>query len=190
MFKKYFFIILIIFFGFALNYVEGSRPVGKPSGRTLQTSPAGIQNSTSSAVLGVRTRTANCIAQGGLQDNSCTPGAVFPQATKEEICVKGYSSSVRNVPQSEKDAVYAEYGIYYHTAGQYEVDHLISLELGGSNDISNLWPEAAEPIPGFHQKDLVENYLHSKVCSGVISLREAQKEISANWLSVYNQMPK
>lgn len=190
MFKKYFFIILIIFFGFALNYVEGNRPVGKPAGRPIQVSPADFQDSTSSAVLGVRTRTADCIAQGGLQDKPCTPGAVFPQATKEEVCVKGYSSSVRNVPQSEKDAVYAEYGIYHHTAGQYEVDHLISLELGGSNDIANLWPEASLPVPGFHQKDLVENYLHSKVCSGVISLQEAQKEISANWLSVYNQMPK
>ena len=33
----------------------------------------------------------------------------------------------------------------------------MSLELGGSNDIKNLWPEAALPTPGFHEKDAVED---------------------------------
>ena len=111
------------------------------------------------------------------------------QATKANICTSGYASSVRNVPQSEKDQVYAAYGIQHHSAGQYEVDHLVSLELGGSNDISNLWPEAASPKPGFHEKDKVENYLHDQVCSGAISLQEAQVEIATNWLNVYKRMP-
>jgi hypothetical protein len=104
--------------------------------------------------------------------------------------VSGYSRSVRNVPDSEKNQVYAEYGITHHTTGQYEVDHLISLELGGSNDISNLWPEAASPTPGFHEKDKVENYEHDQVCSGAVSLQQAQIEISTNWLAIYNRMPK
>jgi hypothetical protein len=124
-----------------------------------------------------------------LQDKTCTPGAIFPNATKAQICTSGYSSSVRNVPYSEKQQVYAEYGIFHHSSGQYEVDHLISLELGGSNDISNLWPEAAYPKPGFHQKDSVENYLHDQMCSGAISLKDAQNEIATNWLGVYNHMP-
>jgi hypothetical protein len=124
-----------------------------------------------------------------LQDKACTPGAIFPNATKAQICTSGYSSSVRNVPYSEKQQVYAEYGIFHHSSGQYEVDHLISLELGGSNDISNLWPEAAYPKPGFHQKDSVENYLHDQMWSGAISLKDAQNEIATNWLGVYNHMP-
>jgi hypothetical protein len=62
---------------------------------------------------------------------------------------------------------------------------LISLELGGSNDISNLWPEAADPTPGFHQKDQVENYLHKQVCDGKLSLKQAQQEIATDWLQVY-----
>jgi len=106
------------------------------------------------------------------------------------VCKPGYASSTRNVPQSEKNQVYAEYGITSHTTGQYEVDHLVSLELGGSNDISNLWPEAASPKPGFHEKDKVENYLNSQVCSGAISLQQAQVEISTNWLGVYQSMPQ
>ncbi len=143
----------------------------------------------SSSVIGQRTKTSACIVNGPLQDTACSPGAVFSNVSKDQICVSGYSKSVRNVPSSEKDAVYSEYGIASHTSGQYEVDHLISLELGGSNDIANLWPEAANPIPGFHQKDAVENYLHDQVCSGNLSLVTAQQEISTNWISVYNQIP-
>lgn len=89
---------------------------------------------------------------------------------------------------STKRRAYLEYGIRSHRAGQYEVDHLVSLELGGSNVIANLWPEAASPAPGFHQKDMVENYLHDQVCSGKISLHQAQHEIATNWLAVYHTM--
>ena len=95
-------------------------------------------------------------------------GAIFADATVEQICTPGYSASVRNVPISEKDQVYANYNIISHFSGQYEIDHLISLQLGGSNDIANLWPEIADPRPGFHEKDTVENYLHSQVCDGNI----------------------
>jgi hypothetical protein len=129
------------------------------------------------------------VAHGGLPDSACTPGAIFANATVQQICTPGYASSVRNVPFSEYDAVYAEYGIYHHYSGQYEDDHLVPLEIGGSNDIANLWPEAASPTPGFHQKDQVENYLHDQVCSGAMSLKEAQTEIATNWLAVYNRMP-
>lgn len=140
--------------------------------------------------FGVQTKTSGCKASGALQDSACTPGALMQGVTKDQICQSGYSSSVRNVPSSEKDAVYAEYGIASHSPGQYEVDHLVSLELGGSNEISNLWPEAASPTPGFHQKDAVENYMHDQVCSGAIALDKAQIEIATNWLQVYNSMPK
>jgi hypothetical protein len=138
---------------------------------------------------GIQSKTSGCMVQGPLQDSACTPGDIFPNVTKDDICRSGYARSVRNVPTSEKNQVYAEYGITHHSAGQYEVDHLVSLELGGSNDISNLWPEAASPKPGFHEKDKVENYLHDQVCSGAISLQQAQTEIATNWLTVYNQMP-
>jgi len=138
--------------------------------------------------LGMRTKTSGCQVNGALPDSACTPGAIFADATTDKICQSGYASSVRNVPTSEKDQVYAEYGIATHYTGQYEVDHLVSLELGGSNDIANLWPQAASPTPGFHQKDQVENYLHDQVCSGKVSLQQAQYEIATNWLQIYHQM--
>lgn len=148
-------------------------------------------SSTTGAVpqWGVQTRTSGCTVHGALQDSGCTPGDLVSGVTKDQICRSGYASSVRNVTTGTKDKVYAEYDVTHHTTGQYEVDHLVSLELGGSNDISNLWPEAASPKPGFHEKDKVENYLHSQVCSGAISLQQAQVEVATNWLAVYTQMP-
>ncbi len=139
--------------------------------------------------FGHQLKTSGCLASNGLPDRDCTPGDIL-NVTKQDICQSGYARSVRNVPDSEKNAVYAEYGIASHSPGQYEVDHLVSLELGGSNDISNLWPEAASPTPGFHEKDKVENYLHDQVCSGAMNLEEAQQRIALNWLDVYKTMSK
>ena len=182
---KYLYLLaLIAAFSLTLNActvtIAPSSPSSGPSGTGTV--------ATSAPHFGVQTKTSGCMAHGGLPDSACTPGAIFPNATQQDICKSGYSRSVRNVPVSEKDQAYAEYGITHHSTGQYEVDHLVSLELGGSNDIANLWPEAASPKPGFHEKDKVENYLHGQVCSGAIALPEAQKEIATNWLAVYNRM--
>ncbi len=141
---------------------------------------------------GARTKTSGCVyyGNGKLPDPDCTPGDLMsPLVTKEQICTSGYSSSVRDVPTSVKNEVYAEYGIASHAPGQYEIDHFVSLELGGSNDISNLFPEPASPKPGFHEKDKVENYLHDQVCSGAMTLQTAQIAIATNWLDVYDSMP-
>ena len=137
---------------------------------------------------GIQSKTSGCRASGALPDSACTPGAIISTATVAQICQSGYSSTVRNVSTSTKGQVYLEYGIRGHQTGEYEVDHLIGLELGGSNDISNLWPEAASPKPGFHEKDQVENYLHAQVCSNAMSLAAVQKLIATNWLAAYQQM--
>ncbi len=151
---------------------------------------AGASTPPGGHVIGQQTKTSGCAAHDALPDSDCTPGAIFADVTKDQVCVPGYSQGVRNVPDSVKNQVFAEYGITSHTTGEYEVDHLISLELGGSNDIANLWPEPAEPRPGFHEKDKVENYLHKQVCDGAMTRADAQSIISTNWLSVYNQMPQ
>ena len=134
----------------------------------------------------LRSKLTGCILNGVYPDHACTPGAIFPNATKDDICRPGYSRSVRNVSSAKKEAIYAEYGITTHEKGEYEIDHFISLELGGSNESANLFPEPAEPRPGFHEKDEIENYLHAQVCGGNISLLEGQILVSAHWLEVYN----
>jgi excalibur calcium-binding domain-containing protein len=116
--------------------------------------------------------------RGAHPDAHCTPGKTIAGVTAAQVCTPGYSEGVRNVPQSEKNSVYAEYGIRRHSPGSYEVDHLISLELGGSNSIKNLWPEKQ---PGARSKDKLENSLHRQVCDGEISLRTAQRRIVRWW---------
>jgi hypothetical protein len=66
-----------------------------------------------------------------------TPGDAF-EVTVQDLCVPGYAKKVRNVPAEMKREVYEEYGVTSHDPGDYEVDHLIPLELGGSNSIKNL----------------------------------------------------
>lgn len=129
---------------------------------------------------------ARCKVRGSLPDRRCTPGATF-HVTARQVCKRGYSRRVRNVSESVKDRVYASYGITKDSAATYEMDHLISLELGGSNSIKNLFPEAATPRPGFHEKDKLENRLHALVCSGRMSLRTAQRRIRQNWIAEYKR---
>ncbi len=141
--------------------------------------------STVFAIYGIQTKIINCVANQTLQDPACTPGAVLTTSTTT-ICKTGYTTTVRDVSVATKKKVFKEYGIDYSLHSNYEVDHLISLELGGSNDISNLFPESYLIKDNARIKDKLENYLHSKVCSGKMSITEAQKEISTNWLYYYD----
>ncbi len=120
-------------------------------------------------------------------DPKFTPGDVFPGVTANQVCVSGYSASVRNVSSEEKVTVYQSYGIP-NEPGKHEVDHFISLELGGSNNLKNLWPEPYEPRPGAHEKDTVENALHAEVCAGRMTLPQAQKIIVEDWYAYYLQI--
>jgi hypothetical protein len=110
------------------------------------------------------------------------------------ICTPGYTQCVRKVSTATKNRVYANYDLpgnhhgYCNSNQGCEVDHLVSLELGGSNDIKNLWPE---PYQGerfnAHVKDRLENFLHAEVCAGRISLSRAQKEIAEDWKASFMQ---
>jgi hypothetical protein len=115
-----------------------------------------------------------------------TPGATR-QVTENEVCVKGYAGDTRNVTDSEKKQVFDRYGIDWQYHSYFEVDHFISLELGGSNDVTNLWPEPYEGLFNAHMKDLVENFLHQEVCSGKLTLLQAQQAITSDWVLVWQQ---
>jgi hypothetical protein len=118
-------------------------------------------------------------------DPALTPGAVL-EVTAADICVRGYSKRVRNVPAEIKREAYAIYGVRSHEPGEYEIDHLISLELGGSNSLKNLWPQSFRTHPwNAYVKDALENELHRRVCAGTIDLAKAQAAISHDWVSAY-----
>lgn len=121
---------------------------------------------------------------------SLTPGSLaMPLVTADQVCVPGYSSSVRDVPGWVKRRVFKSYGI--KPSRDYEVDHLISLELGGSNDPSNLWPQSyLTPTWNAHVKDKLEDRLHALVCSKQLTLAAAQTAIRTNWIAAYQQYVK
>jgi hypothetical protein len=122
-------------------------------------------------------------------DAKLTPGVVNPAATKEVICVRGYTAQpgVRNVPESVKKQVFAQYKID-PKSDQYEIDHLLSLQLGGSNDIKNLWPQSYTTKPlNARVKDGLENTLHAKICKGQADLATVQKEVAADWTVAYTK---
>jgi hypothetical protein len=140
-----------------------------------------------SIMLASWSKRSGCDIDGPLPDHRCTPGARFQYATKATVCRSGYSKQVRNVTQAIKNAIYAAYGISTHFNGQTgEVDHLVSLELGGSNSRANLFPEAASPPPGSHEKDRLENRLHTEVCAGQTTLAKAQRLIAGDWVAAYH----
>jgi hypothetical protein len=121
-----------------------------------------------------------------MNDLRVTPGETFSVGVGT-ICRSGYASSVRDVPESEKLAAYRAYGIASHPTGAYEVDHLISLELGGDNALRNLWPEPNDHPPGYlNSKDILENRLHELVCAGRLPLATAQRSIATDWVAAFH----
>jgi hypothetical protein len=140
-------------------------------------------------LLGKRTKTSGCRLDAD-PDGRCSPGAYYSKLTGSVICSASFhTSSIRNVPQAEKYAVEREYGMAPRLYGStLEIDHIVSLELGGSNEIANLFPEKANARPGYHVKDRLENRLHDLVCSGQMNLRSAQRQIAKNWQSLYSKV--
>jgi|SRR6516165_9454075 hypothetical protein len=81
-----------------------------------------------------------------LPDPKLTPGDTF-DVTAEDVCVPGYAKKVRAVPAWLKRQAYAEYGITQYKTGDYEVDHLIPLSLGGLTPFVTLWPQSTKTSP-------------------------------------------
>ncbi len=126
---------------------------------------------------------------GQLPDPRCTPGSIDPAVTQADIgstiCRYGYTRTVRP-PESQTerfkyDVAYPAYG----ASGRTELDHLVPLELGGSNDATNLWPEYP-PTP--NPKDKVERALNRAVCDGGVSLARAQAAIAYDWMTAEKRL--
>src|SRR6266481_4627016 len=86
----------------------------------------------------------------------------------------------RHVTYQEKKTLFDRAGIPKSQWHNYIVDHRVPLELGGSNDLSNLQIQDKATA---HRKDRVENYLASKVRTGQMSLADAQASIQ-HWETV------
>jgi hypothetical protein len=120
-----------------------------------------------------------------MPNRALTPGAALTTSAAR-VCVRGYAARIRDVPEAENDAVYARYGIA-HVPYKHEVDHLVSLEIGGSNAIANLWPEPYAGRWGARTKDVLEDRLHELVCDGRLGLRRAQRLEASDWVLAYRR---
>ena len=144
-----------------------------------------------------------------LPDHALHPGAVDAAVSAARLCAAGFSTRVMRPPESYTGrikslelggggSITGPSGTTYTVVGEhlpglvsdYELDHLIALEIGGNpEDPRNLWMEPWErrgtrPAPageGAESKDAVENRLHREVCAGALTLATAQAELAADW---------
>lgn len=133
-----------------------------------------------------------------LPDPRLTRGAINPAVTqatlRETICRRGgYTRSIRppeRYTEELKRRQIREYGYRDRRLRDFEEDHLISLELGGSPDSPrNLWPEPRRVVDGWgsYAKDRLEDRLHWMVCHGRIALSQAQYLIAHDWIAAYRR---
>ena len=130
---------------------------------------------------------------GQAQDNSSylpnpklTPGAA-QKVTKDDVCGSRSKTFDGSIPISLKRKVFERYRIRLDGGTAYNIDRLIPVSLGGSNSITNLWPQ---PLSGewyYAKKNKLEQRLHKLVCRGELDLEKAQQEISTDWVSAYKK---
>lgn len=125
-----------------------------------------------------------------------TPGVVNPDITQDNInqtiCNPHWSTKSIRPPTSYTNKIkrylLAKSGYEDQKLEDYELDHDISIELAGHpSDIRNFWLEHYSEPWGARTKDKLENRLHKLVCQGKITLKQAQKEISTNWIKAYKK---
>ncbi|MDQ2781794.1 MAG: hypothetical protein M3Y26_04560 [Actinomycetota bacterium] len=106
--------------------------------------------------------------------------AVTQATITTTICVSGYTKTIRP-PQSYTGPLKVHqittYGYADTSTGSYEEDHAIALEVGGAPSApANLWPE---PHAASGPDDTLENTLKAQVCSGALTLADAQSQLFA-----------
>ncbi len=144
------------------------------------------------------TTPATTVMRTGLPNHILTPGAFNPAVTQatihSTICVVGWTKTIRpptTYTNPLKVAQIKTYGYADRLVGDYEEDHLISLELGGSpKSTKNLWPEphhikVGALDLGSYAKDGFETHLKSLVCTGKLTLAKARYEIAWNWVAYW-----
>ena len=128
-------------------------------------------------------------AEGPKPKFSFTPGETRP-ITLQEVCMNSAEVISHDIPEDKQQQVFAEYGIKSPRAGQFEVDYLITPDLGGTESIRNLWPQPYSARWNAKTKDQLEQRLHELVCSGKLDLTTAQHDIAVDWIGAYKKYMK
>lgn len=118
-------------------------------------------------------------------DPALTPG-VARLLTQAQVCSVKWGRDARHVTAAMQRQVAASYRldrkdiVAYGKGACCEFDHLISRELGGADDVKNLWPQ---PWVEAKQKDRLENWMHREVCAGRLPLIVAQQALAGDWIA-------
>jgi hypothetical protein len=117
-----------------------------------------------------------------------TPGAKT-KVNEAEVCAADFESSVKPVASFQRDQALGRYG---RDSREFkgELDHLIPVSLGGSNDPDNLWPLPDNKDYGVAAKRELDSTLHKLVCDKTLTLKAAQDAIKKNWIKAYDQYVK
>lgn len=136
-------------------------------------------------------------ARDELPNPRLTPGAVRQELTREAICSTKWGRDARHVTAKMKRETFAAYGMRGNDdprcvadarGRRCEIDHLISRELGGADDVRNLWPQPFGTRPwNARLKDKLENRLHRELCVGNITLKQAQGALVNDWRAAYRR---
>lgn len=125
-----------------------------------------------------------------LPNPSLTPGVARADIAVEQVCKTKWGKDHRAVTEAMKKQVFASYGFPKGNKDPRcpcEIDHLVSRELGGADEVANLWPQPYNGVWNAHEKDKLENQLHKEVCTGKLDLAEAQRLIRSNWIKAYQE---
>jgi hypothetical protein len=117
-----------------------------------------------------------------------TPGNKS-KANEAQVCAADYEASVKPMAQWQRDQALERYGKRPEDFTG-ELDHLIPISLGGTNDPDNLWPLPANKEMGPDQKKALDAKLHELVCNKTIKLKDAQDAAKKDWVKAYNEYVK
>jgi hypothetical protein len=135
---------------------------------------------------GIRSRFA-LRGDSPVPNHSLTPGATLP-VTTSDVCTVRRREAQHQIPISLQRKVFEEYGMPDARPTDYELDHLITPDLGGSDDLRNLWPEShSATIWNSYVKDALEDRLYQMVCEGSLDLPTAQHDIATDWIAAYKK---
>ncbi len=117
-----------------------------------------------------------------------TPGETV-SASRPDVCAADFPTETTiTVPASLQRRVFARYGLTHPSPQDFQVDFLITPDLGGAMTMRNLWPEPYGAIKwNAHVKDRLEVKLKTMVCSGTLDLATAQRDLATNWIAAYEK---
>ncbi len=132
-------------------------------------------------------KSVQSVSEGPEPNAAWTPGAV-QLVSREVVCSASEDKESHPIAASTAQEVFHRYGIHEPDPRAYEVDYLIPLDLGGSEDRRNLWPQPyTTGMWNSHVKDALEDRLRSLVCQGKLDLATAQRDLAHDWIAAYKK---